>query len=220
MRRCGDLVRAREAVSDDLRKKRQQLQSFLLRHGRICTGRKRWSAAHLRWIAAQKFEHPAQQIVFQDHVDAARDAEERLKRLMLTLRNWCRHRRRPPLVPVYQAMRGVSLLVSVTFAVKVGDVRRFVNTRQIEDRGAEAVQIVRQASQTQLDYHETDPIGMGGGHRKEKYRLHFTRKTRKRHPSPPKVHDHPGNLPCTNSSLSMASSPLWPTPWIDYPMIS
>ena len=39
-----DLVRAREAASRDLRKKRQQLLSFLLRHGRIFTGRKHWSA--------------------------------------------------------------------------------------------------------------------------------------------------------------------------------
>ena len=37
-----DLVRALEAASDDLRKKRQQLQPFLLRHGRIFTGRKHW----------------------------------------------------------------------------------------------------------------------------------------------------------------------------------
>ena len=30
-----DLVRARQAVAEDLRRKRQQLLSFLLRHGRI-----------------------------------------------------------------------------------------------------------------------------------------------------------------------------------------
>lgn len=71
-----DLVRARKAASEDLRRKRQQLQSFLLRHSRIFTGRKTWSPAHTRWLANQKFEHPAQQIVFQDHVDAVRDAGE------------------------------------------------------------------------------------------------------------------------------------------------
>ena len=46
-----DLVRAREAASEDLRKKRQQLQSFLLRHGRTFTGRRAWSAAYSRWLA-------------------------------------------------------------------------------------------------------------------------------------------------------------------------
>jgi transposase len=34
-----DLVRAREAAAQDLRRKRQQLLSFLLRHGRIFDGR-------------------------------------------------------------------------------------------------------------------------------------------------------------------------------------
>jgi transposase len=69
-----DLVRAREAASDDLRRKRQQLLSFLLRHGRIYTGGGHWTVAHRRWLARQTFEHTAQQIVFQEGVDAIEDA--------------------------------------------------------------------------------------------------------------------------------------------------
>ncbi len=41
-----DLVRAREVAAEDLRRKRQQLLSFLLRHGRSFTGRRPWSQAH------------------------------------------------------------------------------------------------------------------------------------------------------------------------------
>src|SRR5512147_1327911 len=76
-----DLGRAREAAAADLRKKRQQLLSFLLRHGRMFSGRKHWSLARRRWLAGQKFEQPAQQIVFQDAVDAIEDAAARLRRL-------------------------------------------------------------------------------------------------------------------------------------------
>lgn len=76
-----DLVRVRTAASEDLRKKRQQLLSFLLRHGRVFTGRKNWTRVHARWLAAQKFDHPAQQIVFQDQVDVITDAQNRLDRL-------------------------------------------------------------------------------------------------------------------------------------------
>jgi len=61
-----DLVRAREAATDDLRRKRQQLLSFLLRHSRIYSGGGHWTMAHRRWLANQKFEHAAQQIVFQE----------------------------------------------------------------------------------------------------------------------------------------------------------
>jgi len=38
-----DLVRGRAAAVDDLRRKRQQLLSFLLRHGRIFAGSKHWT---------------------------------------------------------------------------------------------------------------------------------------------------------------------------------
>lgn len=43
-----DLVRVRATASEDLRKKRQQLLSFLLRHGRIFSGQKNWTRAHAR----------------------------------------------------------------------------------------------------------------------------------------------------------------------------
>jgi transposase len=36
-----------------------------------------------------------------------------------------------PFVAAYQALRGVSLIVAATFAVEVGDVRRFENPRQL-----------------------------------------------------------------------------------------
>lgn len=41
-----DLVRAREAATDDLRRRRQQLLSFLLRHSRIYSGGGHWTLAH------------------------------------------------------------------------------------------------------------------------------------------------------------------------------
>src|SRR6478736_3464235 len=76
-----DLVRAREAAADDLRRKRQQLLSFLLRCGRIYSGGGHWTLAHRRWLAKQAFEHAAQQIVFQEGIDAIEDAAQRLHRL-------------------------------------------------------------------------------------------------------------------------------------------
>jgi transposase len=51
-----DLIRAREAAADDLRRKRRQLLSFLLRRGRIYDGGSRWTLAHRRWLAGQAFE--------------------------------------------------------------------------------------------------------------------------------------------------------------------
>jgi transposase len=36
-----------------------------------------------------------------------------------------------PIVAAYQAMRGVSFMVAVTFVAEIGDVRRFENPRQL-----------------------------------------------------------------------------------------
>jgi hypothetical protein len=73
-----DLTRARKVAMLDLKKKRQHLLSFLLRHDRNFPGGKNWTKMHERWLAKQTFNHPAQQIVFQDHVEVINAARVRL----------------------------------------------------------------------------------------------------------------------------------------------
>jgi transposase len=126
-----DLVRAREAAAEDHRKKSQQLLSFLLRHGRIYMGREHWTQAHRRWLAGQKFESPAQQIVFQDAIDAIEVAVTRRRRLEEQLIAMVPSWSMAPLVAAYQAMRGVSFVVAVTFVAEIGDLRRFEKARQL-----------------------------------------------------------------------------------------
>jgi transposase len=126
-----DLARAREAAGDDLRRKRQQLLSFLLRHSRIYSGGGHWTLAHRRWLAQQKFEHAAQQIVFQEAIHAIEDALQRLRRLEKELALIVPRWSMAPVVDAYQAMRGASFLVAVIFAAEIGDVRRFDTPRQL-----------------------------------------------------------------------------------------
>jgi transposase len=126
-----DLERAREAAADDLRRKRQQLLSFLLRHGRIYAGGGHWTLAHRRWLARQSFEHRAQQIVFQEKIDAIEDAAQRLHRLDEQLKAIVPTWSMAPVVEAYQAMRGASFLVAVIFAAEIGDVRRFDTPPQL-----------------------------------------------------------------------------------------
>ena len=59
-----DLVRMRAQAMKDLRKTRQQLHSFLLRHARVFSGG-HWTKAHRRWLGEQKFAHPAQHLVME-----------------------------------------------------------------------------------------------------------------------------------------------------------
>ena len=126
-----DLVRAREGAHDALKRARQQLQSFLLRHGRIYTGRKPWTRAHRRWLAQQAFAHPAHQIVLAEYSQAIEDAAVRLDRLTRQVTETAVSWSMAPVVAAYQAMRGVAFMTAVTFVVEIGDIRRFDNPRQL-----------------------------------------------------------------------------------------
>ena len=126
-----DLVRARTAAMETVRRARQQLQGFLLRHGRVFTGRKAWSPAHRRWLAGLRFAHPAQQIVLQEQIDAIAEAERRRDRLVEQIRELVPDWPMAPVVTALQAMRGVAFLSAVVLVAEVGDFRRFANPRQL-----------------------------------------------------------------------------------------
>ena len=126
-----DLTRARETAMVDLKTKRQQLLSFLLRHGRSFPDGRNWTKMYERWLAKQTFGHPAQQIVFQDQLETITTAQARLAALEQQLREIVPSWTMAPVVAAYQALRGVSFLVAITFAAEVGDVRRFATPQQL-----------------------------------------------------------------------------------------
>ncbi len=126
-----DLVRARAAAMKLLGKSRQHLQGFLVRHGRVYPGKKGWTKAYRRWLTTVRFEHPAQQIVFQDYVDAVTDAEARVRRLKDQITAQLPEWSLAPVVEAVQAMRGVAFIVAVTVVAEVGDFSRFGNPRQL-----------------------------------------------------------------------------------------
>src|SRR5262245_12023910 len=61
-----DLSRAREAARKDLKGKRQQVSSFMLRLGRHYPGKKTWGPAHINWLMLQKLEHREQRIALEE----------------------------------------------------------------------------------------------------------------------------------------------------------
>ena len=77
------------------------------------------------------FAHPAQQIVFQDAIEAIEEAVARRRRfdqqLVAIVPGWSM----APVAKAYQAMRGTSFLVAVTIAAAIGGLRRFDNPRQL-----------------------------------------------------------------------------------------
>ena len=74
-----DLTRAREDMKAIELKARQRLGAFLLRHDRVYRGGKsRRTQQHFRWLEEQKFEHPVQQVVFEEYVGTVVQARTRV----------------------------------------------------------------------------------------------------------------------------------------------
>ena len=69
-----DLVRAREDAVCMQRQARQRLQALLLRNEIRYVGRSSWTRAHRRWISKVKLPKPAQQIAFEEYVQAVEEA--------------------------------------------------------------------------------------------------------------------------------------------------
>jgi len=105
--------------------------ALLLRHGRRYPGETTWGRGHWRWLLQQVMEHPAQQIVLQEYLDAVREASARVQRLTGQIRELIPQWRRGPFVDAYQALRGVSVIVAATVVAEVGDLSRFNNPKEL-----------------------------------------------------------------------------------------
>ena len=126
-----DLVRARTSAMENLRRARQQLSGFLLRHDRIFRTGRNWTKKHRVWLSKQRFEHPAHQIVLQEYIAAVDDAADRLARIEGQIQDLIPEWTMAPVVMAIQAMRGVSFVTAVTVVAEIGDMRRFNTPREL-----------------------------------------------------------------------------------------
>ena len=125
-----DLVRARHAAAQDVRRDRIRIQAFLLRHDVRFEG-KAWSTRHRKWMLNRHFAHPAQQIAFQFYLNALERDEDhkagvegQIKEL-LAASPWAAQ------MQALQALRGVGPIVAATVLAEVGDFSRFAHPRQL-----------------------------------------------------------------------------------------
>jgi len=74
-----DLIRAWHAAAGEQRRARQQLASFVLRHGHSYS-RTSWGRMHRRWMASLKFDQPTHCLVLEDAIATVESAQERHQR--------------------------------------------------------------------------------------------------------------------------------------------
>jgi transposase len=127
-----DLTRARGVGVEDLRRKRQQISSFLLRQGlHYPDNRATWTKAHMTWLASQKLEHVEQRIAFEEMLFALRQAQERIARLEQAICAAVPDWSLAEVVTAVMAMRGFDLISASAFLAEIGDLSRFQTPREL-----------------------------------------------------------------------------------------
>jgi transposase len=126
-----DLTRARGAAVEDLRSKRQQVSSFLLRQGLHYPGKKVWTQMHMNWLASQKLEHSEQRIAFEEMLLAVRQAHERIERLEQAIRTAVPDWSLAETVTALMALRGIDLVSATMLLAEIGDLSRFQTPREL-----------------------------------------------------------------------------------------
>ena len=109
----------------------EQLKAMLLRHGHRYTGKSSWTAAHERYLAEVRFEHPAQNIAYAEYRCAVREAHDRTERITAALRDQVASWRWQAVVPALMALRGVEFVAAVTLIAELGDLARFAHPKQL-----------------------------------------------------------------------------------------
>lgn len=126
-----DLSRAREDACAARLRVRLQMKAMLLRHGRDYVKRNSWSQAHERHLATIRFDHPAQEIAFNEYRQASKEACERVERITEALRLHCESWRMNPLVKAVMCLKGFDFVAALTFVAEIGDMSRFAHPRAL-----------------------------------------------------------------------------------------
>ncbi|MHB8812184.1 MAG: IS110 family RNA-guided transposase [Steroidobacteraceae bacterium] len=126
-----DLSRAREDAVAARKRVRQQMKAMLLRHGRDYVRFRSWSAAHERHLSTIRFDHPAQELAFNEYRLACKEADERIARIVQALRELCQTWRMDPLVKALMYFKGFDFVAAVTFVAEIGDLTRFSHPREL-----------------------------------------------------------------------------------------
>lgn len=125
-----DLCRAREDAHEDLVRSRHRVSKLLLRRGWHWTGGQRaWSQAYWRWLRSLRFEHRADQWMFEDYLLAIEQVETRLKALEAQILLLSQEPRYLEAVGALRCFRGIDTITGMSIVAELYDMMRFDSAR-------------------------------------------------------------------------------------------
>ena len=125
-----DLLRCREDVNIDLRRVKQRLLKFLLRHGHIYSGGgNNWTGKHWQWMDKLEFVQDHERLVYEEYRSQIQSLEERLTRLEQHVKETTESPRYKEAVSRLRAFKGIDYIIALAVVCEIGDFRRFSSAK-------------------------------------------------------------------------------------------
>jgi transposase len=120
-----DLLRCRGDMQDDLKRAKQRLLKFLLRHGHIYENTRYWTVKHRKWMKTLSFDMPLDKAVFEQYLYTIESIEERKGRVDLQIKETAESPRYAERVRIFRAFKGVDYIIALSLVCEIGDFKRF-----------------------------------------------------------------------------------------------
>lgn len=121
-----EVTRMHDACRRDLMDARHRVSKMLLRHGRVYPKPSTWTVEHRRWLARQRFDQPASNLVYSDLIASVDGLTARKQAIALTLSQLATDERWWPTVARLRAFRGLDTLTALSIHLELGaDWQRF-----------------------------------------------------------------------------------------------
>jgi len=120
-----DLLRCRGDMQDDLKRAKQRLLKYLLRHGHVYENSRYWTGKHRKWMKTLAFDMPLDKAVFEQYLSTIESIEERVGRIDLQIREIAESPRYAERVRKFRAFKGVDYIIALSLVCEIGDFKRF-----------------------------------------------------------------------------------------------
>jgi transposase len=120
-----DLLRCRGDLQDDLKRAKQRLVNFLLRHGHVYENTRYWTGKHRKWMKTLSFDMAIDKAVFEQYLYTIENIQERIGRVEQQIKEIADSPRYEERVRAFRAFKGVDYIIALSLVCEIGDFKRF-----------------------------------------------------------------------------------------------
>ena len=125
-----DYLRMLDDFKMELKKTRQRLLHFLLRHNIVYTDGTHWTGKHEKWLKSLSFEDPLLKDTFDEYFFHLKELEEKTGRMKEKIEEIALRESYQEKVANLKCFRGIETLTALSLVVEIGDFRRFVKAEE------------------------------------------------------------------------------------------